>query len=188
MHKMLPELSEIRRIRKRLGMTQTELARMANVSQSLIARIENGAVDPKYSNVMRIFKTLNEIKSKELCARDIMTPNVVRIQMNSCIGKAAKLMRTHNISQLPVFDGNRIIGSISEQSILDKVSSGIDIEKLSSKRINELMEEPFPIVGMKTPLSTISLLLGNNKAVLVVEKGEIRGIITNADLLKVLRG
>ena len=39
---MLPSLDEIAKKRKMLGLTQKELARMAGVSQSSIAKIESG--------------------------------------------------------------------------------------------------------------------------------------------------
>ena len=38
----MSELEEIKRIRKKLGISQTELANRAQVSQSLIAKVESG--------------------------------------------------------------------------------------------------------------------------------------------------
>jgi len=52
---MLPELSEIKARRKQLGITQEELAELAEVSQSLIAKIENSSIIPTYDRVKRIF-------------------------------------------------------------------------------------------------------------------------------------
>ena len=51
----LMDLSEIKRLRGKLGITQSELAKRAGVSQALIARIENKSVDPRYSKVVDIF-------------------------------------------------------------------------------------------------------------------------------------
>jgi predicted transcriptional regulator len=48
------------------------------------------------------------------------------------------------------------------------------------------MEEAFPQVGEDAPLSLISGLLQTYQAVLVAKKGEIVGIITKADLLRIL--
>ncbi|MGC8949367.1 MAG: CBS domain-containing protein [Thermoprotei archaeon] len=48
------------------------------------------------------------------------------------------------------------------------------------------MDEPFPQIPVKTPLSVISTLLQTFNAVLVVNKGRVAGIITKADVLKVI--
>jgi len=44
--------------RKELGLTQSKLAASAGVSQSIIAKIEAGSVDPSYSVVQRLFSAL----------------------------------------------------------------------------------------------------------------------------------
>ena len=47
---MLADLSEIRILRKQHNLTQSQLARLAGVSQSLIAKLEAGLIDPGYAN------------------------------------------------------------------------------------------------------------------------------------------
>ncbi|RLI88102.1 MAG: transcriptional regulator [Candidatus Altiarchaeales archaeon] len=183
----LPNLDDICRLRKKFGITQTELAKKAGVSQSLIARVEAGSVDPRYSKVVKIFKALEDIRGKGITAGEIMTKNVVGVQVEDPLGKATNKMRRYNVSQMPVFDKKKPVGSISEGVILDQISKGVDIHSISKKKVGEFMEDPFPSVNPKTTLSTISVLLENNKAVLLVEKGKIKGIVTNADLLKVVR-
>ena len=62
---MLPEIKDITRRRKILGLTQNKLARQANVSQSLVAKIETGRVDPSYSKMMKILIALDEEEGKK---------------------------------------------------------------------------------------------------------------------------
>jgi len=69
----LPDLSRIAVMRKRMGLTQTELAEKAGVSQSLIARVEAGTVDPRYSKVEKIFRALEVNGGQVVTAREIMT-------------------------------------------------------------------------------------------------------------------
>ena len=57
----LPDLDKIRQMRKRLNLSQRELAGMAGVSQSLIAKIERGTIDPSYSNVRKILSAFEEV-------------------------------------------------------------------------------------------------------------------------------
>jgi predicted transcriptional regulator len=49
------------------------------------------------------------------------------------------------------------------------------------------MDEAFPSVNEETPLSMVSTLLQYSPAVLVTKRGHVQGIITKADLLKVIR-
>jgi len=182
----LPQLSEIERQRKRLNLTQTELAEKADVSQSLIARLEAGTVDPRYSKVANIFLALDELKGKEVEARQIMTKDVVGIQQDASIEYGASKLKKHSLSQMPVFDGDKIIGAFSEKVVLALISKGADAKTFSKEEIGEHMEEAFPTVKPETPLSVVSALLEHNTAVLVQEHGKTLGIITKADLLKVV--
>ena len=50
---MIHDLSEIKNLRKKAGITQLDLARKASVSQSLIAKIEAGKIDPTYTKPRR---------------------------------------------------------------------------------------------------------------------------------------
>jgi predicted transcriptional regulator len=182
----LPNLGEISKRRRKLGLTQTELAKKAGVSQSIIARIEAGTVDPRYSKVFSIFRAFDELKEKEVTAEEIMTKDVVGVQTTMKVGDAAKKMNKYGVSQIPVYDGDVIVGSLSEGLILDQIGRGIDARTLSNSPAGDFMEDASPTVNPETPLSVISALLEHNTAVIVLEKGNVRGIITKADVLKVV--
>jgi predicted transcriptional regulator len=182
----LPQITEISRHRKRLGLTQTELASKANVSQSLIARIEAGTVDPRYSKVASIFTALDDIKGTEVSARQIMTKTVVAIQKDASIEYASSKLKKHNVSQMPVVADNRIVGSFSEKVILNLLARGLDAKSFYKADVAEHMEDAFPIVNPDTPLTVVSSLLEHNPAIIVQDHGEDVGIITKADLLKVI--
>ena len=73
----MEDLTLIKELRKRLGMTQHRLARLSGVSQSLIAKIESGRVDPAYSKAKSIISALQrEQFSSEKKAKDIMHAGV----------------------------------------------------------------------------------------------------------------
>jgi len=78
------------------------------------------------------------------------------------------------------------IKSISEKTIIGKVSAGKDLSQVSKRLVGEVMEEAFPQVGEDAPLSLISSLLQIYSAVLILSKGKVVGIVTKADLLKML--
>jgi predicted transcriptional regulator len=183
---ILPELTEIERVRKRLKLTQTELAKRSGVSQSLIARLEAGSVDPRYSKVAQIFKAIYEIKRQEITAKELMTPGVVGVQSTNTIEDTVHIMNKFKVSQMPVFSKRRVVGSITEKVVLDRIGKGADMRDFSSQKVGDFMDSPFPTVNLATPLTTLSKLLENDKAVIVMDRGELKGIVTNADLLKVV--
>ena len=85
---MTYELEEIKKIRKKLGMTQTELANRAGVSQSLIAKIESGRIDPTYTKTKKIFAALSELEKKEeIKAEQLMTAKIISIIQNTPINE-----------------------------------------------------------------------------------------------------
>jgi len=184
---MLPSLDEIAKKRKMLGLTQKQLARMAGVSQSFIAKIESGKIDPSYNKVKAIFDVLEKMETKvNHTAKKIFHKGVVGVQKNETIGKAISLMMKHGYSQLPVFDGEQVVGCISEKTILNQVTVGKELSQLSQRLVEEIMEESPPRIDENAPLPLVSSLLHAYPAVLVTKKGKVIGIITKADLFKVI--
>jgi predicted transcriptional regulator len=179
------DLESVAKLRKMLGLTQRELARMSGLSQSLISKIERGRVNPSYEAVRRILQTLEMIRAEKdakLLAKDICTKDVICVEVSDPLSKAINLMRKHGISQLPVLKNGRPVGSISESTIVRK------LEKVRSTEIpvNEIMDEVFPIIPEGVSLNTVRQLLQEYPAVLLQRDGRITGIVTKADLFKVL--
>ena len=185
---MLPDAVEVKAKRRKLGLTQTELAKEAGVSQSLVAKIESGRVDASYSHLKKIFDCLGEIESQASPkAKDLLNENVFPVQAADSVSKAISLMRKHGFSQLPVFEKGHVVGSISEKNIIDKISEGFDSKQLSKLECSEIMEDAFPTVSETTPLPAVSELLKHHYAILVRKGRKISGIITKSDLLKTVR-
>jgi predicted transcriptional regulator len=183
---MLPKLEEISKRRRVLGLSQKQLARLAGVSQSLIAKMEAGKTEPSYLRTKSIFDTLEKLqREKELRAKDLLQPRVIGVSEDDAVSKAAAIMNETGFSQLPVFGGRHIVGSIAEKAIMDRIVSGMSPRELSSMLVAKVMTEAFPQIDEKTPLSLISALLQYHSAVLVMKRGQVIGIITKADLLKV---
>lgn len=182
---MISDIEAIKRRRVALGLTQKKLAMVSGVSQSFIAKMESGKIDPAYSKVVNIMGCLGGLERKgQLKAKDIMAKSIIRIKSKNKVGEALSLMRQRNISQLPVFSGRQLAGSFSERTLLDRISRGEDLKKLSESKVEEVMDDVFPRIDEETPINTISELLKVNQAVLITKKLDVVGIITKADLLK----
>jgi predicted transcriptional regulator len=181
----MEDLSWIGEKRRKLGITQQQLARLAGVSQSLIAKIESGRIDPAYSKAKSITAALErEGFAKEKTARDIMHSGIQTVSADEPLHSAAAKMRKLSISQLPVVDGKQVVGSITEQTILAHFSA--DPKKMARLQVREVMGEAFPSALPSTPISAVAELLRHYSAVLVSQRGEPVGIITKADLLKTI--
>jgi len=185
---VLPGLEEIGRRRRLLSMSQKQLANLAGVSQSMIAKIEHKNISPSYSKTKAIFDTLESIERRnEVKAKDICHGKLVSVQAHEAISRGVRLMRETGFSQLPVFNGEHIVGSLTEKTILQKLVSSPKPDLVSKREIETIMDDAFPTVSELTPVSVVSALLQYEPAVLVLRRGHVLGIVTKADLLKVIK-
>lgn len=177
-----PELQEIKGLRKKHNLTQTQLAKLAGVSQSLIAKIESGRIDPTFSHAKRILEVLHGIeKEKELKAEQLMTLRMITVGKNEPVSETIRKMRANGISQLPVTDRGKIIGLVSETTIIEKLAEGKNPNKLPVK---DVMEEAPPVVAKTTHLTAVTELLRHTTLIIVAENGKPKGVITKADILR----
>ncbi len=102
--------------------------------------------------------------------------------------EAIKLMRRHEISQLPVLKPSKdvseesmVLGVVTEGPIIDLVVSKKDLDQIQA---GEIMDEPLPIVELTTSVERISALLASGNHAVMVRLGEWDfGIITKFDLI-----
>jgi predicted transcriptional regulator len=184
---MLPSIEDLARMRRELNISQLRLAKLANVSQSLIAKMERGRVDPSYASVKKIYEALLQEFSKRnrsLTAKDICHTEVISVDAESTVRDAARQMHEHSFSQIPILSGGKVVGSITEDKITYLVAQGRNINQMMGIRVREIMDDAFPQVDENLGIELIANLLQFRKAILVVKHGDIIGIITKADLLK----
>lgn len=186
---MLPAIEIIPDRRRKLGLTQNQLAELAGVSQSYIAKLEAGKIEPSYLKVKSIFESLDKLeRRKEVQAAEIMTADPIIVQQNVTVQEAVEIMRSNGFSQLPVFNGDKPVGGISERTLLDQMLYSDDGIPASRRLVKDIMEDSWPMVAEDAPLSLLSNMLKYYPAVLVQRQGQVIGIITKADLLGVFSG
>ena len=189
----LPTPEELRKMRIKAGLTQKEVARRAKVSQSLIARIERGSIDPRLSTLRKIVKVLEEALEKEgeVMVSTVMTTPVITVFEDDDVRTAAKIMWEKGISQIPVVDSRgRVIGTVYEDSLM-KLLLFERRDKILELKISEIMDEPLPILNEDEGITkAMRLLMEGFPAVLVRRGSRVVGIITKSDIIAfhILRG
>ncbi|MEM0231288.1 MAG: CBS domain-containing protein [Candidatus Woesearchaeota archaeon] len=171
------EISQIKNIRKKLEITQSELAKLSGVSQSMIAKIERGKIDPSLSIFKRITNAITELQKKNsIKAYEIMNKKIIYASEGETTNSIIKKMLKHGISQVPIFKGKKCIGLITESQLL-KVGS----KQLKAK---DVMGECPPTIPKDTPIENLMGLIEYSPLILVVENGSPIGIITKNDIIK----
>lgn len=169
----------IRRMRLKASLTQKKLAALVGVSQAHIAKIEEGKVDPRLSTVNRILAVLRT--GPERKCSDIMTMGVIYAKAGDTVLKASEIMVRNAVSQLPVLDGKRIVGTITEQDIVRNLRSN-----LANEMVSNVMDRPLPEVQENASIEIARGLLEKNPAILVKRARETVGIVTRSDLLETI--
>lgn len=182
----LVSLRDIRRMRQNLGMTQQELADRADVSQPLIARIENEDVDPRWSTLQRVIQALETAAGKEKTLAEVMTRDLITVDRETPLEEAIDRMRTHGYSQLPVVEDRRPVGTVTERGIVHAMGERDDPSQVRGMAVEEIMDDTLPTLAPDTLAEAALELIEEVPAVLVVRDDELVGVVTRTDLLNLL--
>ncbi|MBI5223619.1 CBS domain-containing protein [Candidatus Micrarchaeota archaeon] len=180
------EIEKIGKLRRQLGLTQKELATLSGVSQSLIAKIESGRIDPAYSKVTQILAALEGYTRKDKKrAEQIMSSPVIWVSPKDSLDKSIELMQKNELSQIPVFENEKCVGSIMDSLIVSLLtdSKNRNIHALS---VSQVMAPSFPQVPFDSSTDALADLLKHYRAILIEKNGKIIGIVTKADLFKAI--
>ncbi|MGH7678230.1 MAG: pyridoxal-phosphate dependent enzyme, partial [Gemmatimonadaceae bacterium] len=110
--------------------------------------------------------------------------DIVSVTAGQTVRQALRLMRLHDVSQLPVMDGANCVGSVSDWSLSAR---SLEDTKLLDVTLSEVMDAPFPTVDDQQAAETVAKVLSkSNPAVLVRTNGRVTGIVTRSDLLSYL--
>jgi len=99
------------------------------------------------------------------------------------VRSALDLFRGHDISQIPVLDGEHCVGSLHDHSLMLKIFEQPD---LLSARVDSVMARPFPTVRCEASIDEVLRLLSakDQYAVLVVEEKGLVGILSRYDVIE----
>ncbi len=110
-------------------------------------------------------------------ARDVMITDVVAVTPNDSIDEAARLLTFHDISGLPVCDGGRVVGVVSEADLIGK----------RGETVGAVMTSPAVTVTASARLEQVAEQLTQQRirrVPVVDNRGHLVGIASRRDVLK----
>ena len=96
------------------------------------------------------------------------------------VAAALAKMNEMGLTQIPVLEDGKSVGSLRENHLLSKVFNDRD---LLEAPVSKVMDKGFPIVGVDDDVNQVTRKLRIHPAVLIEEYGRITGIITRHDML-----
>jgi cystathionine beta-synthase len=119
-------------------------------------------------------------------SRNRTLPALLSVDSGAPLRKALALVEQHNVSQVPVFRGNEVVGTLYDSEILKRVlADGAALDR----PVDELMDASLPVVAVDAPVGDVTkLLAARNSAVLVRQNGSVVGILTRFDMLQFIAG
>lgn len=118
----------------------------------------------------------------ELLVKDRASRQLISIDEKESAEAAISLMRSMGISQLPVLNEGRVIGMLSEENLLQHLSSsGTPL----NSSVGAIMDRSVPTVELTTPIAALqTTILTSGKAVVIDDKKKPLHILTKIDLVE----
>ena len=112
------------------------------------------------------------------------TKRLVTIEPHHTVADAVELMKKYDIEQIPVMNGNELIGAVSEGGLFKKIFSNPEIK---NETISNVMEPAYPLVSFDTPVERLgSLINKDNGAVMAKDESGNLHIVTKYDVIQSL--
>ena len=124
----------------------------------------------------------------------ILTSDIETVQKGQALSEVARLFREKDFQHVPVLDGRKPVGMISQNDIMRLI---YDADHTDSRAIDHMLNDMFAIEEvMKTDLTLLplggsireaaqTLIDHNQHSVIIVDRiGDIAGIVTSSDLIR----
>lgn len=130
-----------------------------------------------------------------MLVKDWMTTNVHTVTPKNSFAEALRLMKEKKIKHLPVVEGKKVVGMVSDRDIKQfgpSKATSLDIYELNylldKTLIKDVMVSPVLTVPAETPVEEAAMTLfdKNIGCLPVIENNELVGIITDRDMYRVL--
>lgn len=130
-----------------------------------------------------------------MLARDIMTSAPVCVAARTRLGEAIQVMYENDVRHLPVLEGQRLIGILSDRDLRALWDPALDVQirdgRVYDRRVSEFMSGEPLTVQEEDPIDGVIDVLVDHRigAVPVVDAdGMLVGIVSYIDILKAAQG
>jgi cystathionine beta-synthase len=121
---------------------------------------------------------------RDVIGRSPQQGAVVAVLPDDTLLVAYSRMKLYDVSQLPVLEGDKIVGIVDESDLLLAVH---DDESAFRRPVRSSMSEKLTTVQRDAPLSSLFPLLDQGLVVIVCDGSAFLGLITRIDVLNYLR-
>ena len=134
----------------------------------------------------------NTVKRKKTVVGDWMSEAVLAVETFDSINIARQLMAKHRVNQLPVLEGDKVVGIVTDRDIRDAYPTSMAINRgeaidrfADSITVEEVMSHNVFTVQPETSLATAVAILRRQRigSLPVVKRQKLVGIITRSDIL-----
>lgn len=131
-------------------------------------------------------------RAPKIRASESMTRKLVVLREEQPIAQAIDILVRRGISGAPVLNGRgRLVGVLSELDCMRMVTSGAfhQEELVAACRVGDLMTEPEHTVAPDEDIYTVAHLFIRDRVrrLLVIDNGELVGLISRRDVLRAMR-
>lgn len=133
---------------------------------------------------------------KNIIVDSILTSDIDTVQKGQSLSEVARLFREKNFQHVPVLEGRRPVGMISQNDVMRLI---YDADHTDSRAIDHMLDDMFSVEDVMTKDLTLlalgapvreaaeTLLEHNQHSVIIVDTiGDIAGIVTSSDLIRYL--
>jgi acetoin utilization protein AcuB len=130
-----------------------------------------------------------------MLVRDIMTTDLTTLQENESLLDATLIFARSSLRHIPILNATKLAGIVTERDLkhyTPSILSGIPAEEynrlMESTPLSKIMTRDPVTISPDSPVSEAARVLYDRRigCLLVVEDGELKGIITTTDMLKLL--
>jgi len=141
-------------------------------------------VDDKWMRDNRFSGTDAREGTVQLLAQSRPARSLFVVEPANTAQHAITVMREQGISQVPVVEGGKLVGLLTEEGVLQVLASG---QTTATATVGQLMDRSVPQVELGTPLATLQeMLLKSGRAIVVDADRRPVSIVTKIDLVEFL--